>query len=154
MTNKSAEAAIILCKSCNAVNRVPAKRLKENPLCGKCKALLDFPMSPVKITEESFDRETATWPEAVLVFFWARGCELCRTVESVVEDIAFLRAGRIKVLKADVDAVPLLFHRFDIRSTPAFIVFRNNAPIARLEGVPREKRELLQWIEQHIGSAD
>ena len=153
MTNKQTEAAIIVCTSCGAVNRVPVKRLKENPLCGKCKALLDFPMSAIKVTGATFEKETATWPEAVLVYFWAKGCDACRTVESVVDDIAFLRAGRIKVLKADVTAEPTLAERFSVRGTPVFLMIRNSFPIARLDGAPREKIELLQWIEQQIGTA-
>jgi thioredoxin 2 len=152
MTTKQTEAAIIVCGSCAAVNRVPVKRLKENPLCGKCKALLDFPMSTIKVTEATFEKETATWPEAALVYFWARECEACRTVESVVDDIAFLRAGRIKVLKVEVTSEPALAERFSIRGTPVFLIFRNNFPIARLDGAPREKIELLQWIEQQIGT--
>ena len=152
MTTKQTESAIILCSACGAVNRVPAKRLKENPLCGKCKALLDFPMSALKVTAATFEKETAAWPEAVLVYFWAKGCDACRMVESVVDDIAFLRAGRIKVLKTDIASEPALAERFSVRSTPVFLVLRNCFPIARLDGAPREKIELLQWIEQHIGS--
>lgn len=153
MTSKQTETAIILCRSCGAVNRVPVKRLKENPLCGKCKGLLDFPMSAVRITASTFEKETASWPEAILLFFWSKGCAACRSVETVVDDIAFLRAGRIKVLKADVDAEPSLAKQFSVRSTPVFLVLRSSAPVARLDGAPREKIELLQWIEQNLGTA-
>jgi len=43
MTTTSIDAALIRCQSCSAINRVRVKRLRENPLCGKCKNLLDYP---------------------------------------------------------------------------------------------------------------
>jgi thioredoxin 2 len=143
---------MIRCSSCNALNRVPVKRLKENPICGKCKNLLDFPMSSVKVAADSFDREMAAWPETVLAYFWSKNCDMCRSVDSVVDDIAFLRAGRIKVLKVDADADASLALSFSVRSTPTFLVFRNHSQIARLDGVPRDKIELLHWIEQHLST--
>jgi thioredoxin 2 len=152
MTTKQTEAAIILCSTCGAVNRVPVRRLKENPLCGKCKGLLDFPMSAIKVSAATFEKETSSWPEAVLVFFWTKGCDACRAAETVVDDIAFLRAGRVKVLKTDIEAEPALAERYSVRSTPVFLVLRNRYPVARLDGAPREKIELLQWIEQRIGT--
>jgi len=152
MTVKQTEAAIILCRACGAVNRVPVKRLKENPLCGKCKGLLDFPMGPLKATAAVFEKETAAWPETVLVYFHAKGCESCRAVDAVVEDIAFLRAGRILVLKVDIESEPSLAEQFSVCSTPVFLVMRGNYPVARLDGSPRDKIELLQWVEQKLGT--
>ena len=44
-------SAIIACSSCGAKNRVPKGRLKDNPLCGKCKALLRPEILVVKCSE-------------------------------------------------------------------------------------------------------
>lgn len=153
MTTKQIDAAVIRCASCGAANRVPVKRLKENPQCGKCKTLLDFPMSAVKATAETFDHELSIWPEAVLAFFRSPDCADCDLVESVVNDIAFLRAGLIKVLKIDITTEPSLALLFSVRTTPALMVFRNRSQIGRLDGIPRDKGELLPWIEQHMGAA-
>lgn len=150
MTAKQTDAAMIRCAACGSLNRVPAKRLKENPLCGKCGKLLDFPMGAIRATTASFEHETADWPEAVLLYFWSKDCTDCRSVETVIDDIAFLRAGRIKVLKIDQDADPSLAGTFSVQASPVFLLIRNSTPIARLDGAPREKIELLQWIEQHI----
>ncbi len=153
MTTPRTEAALVRCAGCGAVNRVPVKRLKENPLCGKCRNLLDFPVSGVKATAETFDRELTTWPETVLAFFRAPDCPDCGLVESVLDDIAFLRAGLIKVLKIDLATEPSLALLYSVRTAPVLLVFRNRARIARLDGAPRDKRELMPWIEQHIMSA-
>jgi thioredoxin 2 len=151
MTTKPADAALIRCGSCEAINRVPVKRLKENPICGKCKRLLDFPMGPVAAAGD-LETEFLLWPETVLVEFTGRDCAPCRSVAPAVEDIAFLRAGRLKVLRIDITAQPALTAAHSVRTTPTFLLFRNSTQIARLDGVPRDKSELLDWIEQHLSS--
>jgi len=150
MTTKTVDAALIRCGSCSAINRVPVKRLKENPICGKCKKLLDFPMGPVSATPDTLDRELSTWPETVLVEFTSKTCASCKAVDPAIEDIAFLRTGRLKVLRIDTDAHPSLATAHSVRTTPTFLVLRNTAQLARLDGIPREKSELLQWIEQYL----
>ena len=150
MTSRTIDAALIRCAPCGAINRVPVNRLKENPICGKCKRLLDFPMGPVAATADTIEAELSSWPESVLVEFINRDCADCKTVAPAVEDIAFLRAGRLKVLRIDIDGQPALMRAHSVRTTPTFLVFRNAAKVARLDGVPREKSELLQWIEHHL----
>jgi thioredoxin 2 len=71
-------------------------------------------------------------------------------VEPVVGDIAAWRAGRLKVVKVDVDAEPDLAKRFMVKATPTFIVFKNGTQIARMDGAPKEKVELVQWIDQVV----
>jgi thioredoxin 2 len=144
------DAALIRCQSCTAINRVPVKRLKHNPLCGKCKALLDFPMKPVDATASTLDSELATWPETVLVAFWSKECSASKTADAVMSDIAFLRAGRLKVIKVDFDAEPSLALLHSISATPSFIMLRNRVQIARLDGIPKDKVELIQWVETYL----
>lgn len=150
MTTKPVEAALIRCGSCSSINRVPVKRLKENPICGKCKKLLDFPMGPVNATAMTFEQELVSWPETILVEFTSKDCSSCKAVDPAVEDIAFLRAGRLKVIRIDAVSQPSLTKVHAVRTTPTFLVFRNAEQVARLDGIPREKSELLQWIEQRL----
>lgn len=150
MTTTSTDAALIRCQSCNAINRVPVKRLRENPLCGNCKTLLDYPMKPVQATASTFEREVSSWPEAVLVLFRSMECDDCKVAESVMEDVAFLRTGRLKVIKIDAGAEPSIALPYSVVALPTFILLRNGMQIARLDGIPREKIELHQWIEQNL----
>lgn len=69
-------------------------------------------------------------------------------VEPVLNDLAKWRAGRLKILKVDVDAEPGLSSRFTVRATPTFILYRNGAQIARLDGAPKEKIDLVRWVDQ------
>lgn len=144
------DPALLRCKSCNALNRVPAKRLSQNPICGKCKTLLDFPFQAMNTTSASFDQELSSWFETAVVVFWDKQSSLFKTVDPTVADIAFKRAGKLKVLKVDIDAEPGLALRFSVQAAPSFIVFRESKQIGRLDGAPREAAELAKWVEQFL----
>ena len=141
---------ILRCKACWTLNRVPAERLSAQPVCGQCKTALEFPRTPVTATAATFERELFDWPEYALLEFWAKWCGYCRMVEPVVNDLASWRAGRLKVIKVDIDAEPDLAKRFMVKATPTFIMFRNGTQIARMDGAPKEKLDLVQWIDQFV----
>jgi len=141
------DTALLRCRSCKALNRVPIKKLTQNPICGKCKALLDFPFQAVTATAASFDQELASWLETVLVVFWAKGNDLWKMIEPAVADIAFAQAGRLKVIKVDLDAESGLALLFSVQTAPTFLTFRDSKQLGRLDGAPREASELAQWVQ-------
>ncbi len=145
------DSVLIRCTSCGTLNRVPADKLKSRPVCGQCKTSLEFPTSPVNVTTAAFDQELNDWPGTVLVEFWAAWCGYCRMVEPVVNDLASWRAGRMKVVKIDVDAESSLARRFSVRATPTFILYRNGTQVARMDGAPKEKIDLVQWVDRSLG---
>lgn len=143
-----ADAVILRCPSCRALNRVPADKLNSSPVCGQCKARLQFPTRPLNTTTAAFDKELNDWPESVLLEFWAKWCGYCRIIEPVVNDLAAWKAGRLKVLRVEVDAEPALAQRFVVKATPTFVFFKNGKQLGRIDGAPKEKLELVQWVEQ------
>jgi thioredoxin 2 len=142
---------IIRCSSCRTLNKVPADKLGNGPKCGQCKHLLEVPKHPVTGSTANFDREVNDWPEFLLVEFWAKWCGYCRMVEPVMNDMAGWRAGRLKIIKVDVDSEPELARRFVVKATPTFILYRNGKQLARLDGAPKEKIELVQWLDRLMG---
>lgn len=141
----------IRCAQCGTLNRVPAEKLSSHPVCGQCRAGLSFPQVPVDATSATFDRELGDWPGAVLVEFWAKWCGYCRMVEPVVKDLANWRAGTLKIIRVDIDAEPGLAKRYKVHATPTFILFRKGGQIARMDGAPKEKIDLVQWVDHHLG---
>jgi thioredoxin 2 len=141
---------ILRCNACRTLNRVPNEKFSSMPVCGQCKTPLAFPRTPVTATAAGFEREIFDWPEYALLEFWAKWCGYCRMVEPVVNDLASWRAGRLKVVRIDVDVEPVLARRFTVKATPTFILFRNGTQIARLDGAPKEKLELVQWLDQFM----
>jgi len=144
----SDSSVIIRCGSCKTLNRVSSEKLTSRPVCGQCKTPLEFPRAPVNVTAAAFEREIFDWPEFVLLEFWAKWCGFCRMVEPVVNDLASWNAGRLKVVRVDVDVEPGLARRFMVKATPTFVVYKNGTQIARMDGAPKEKIELVQWVDQ------
>jgi thioredoxin 2 len=130
-----AEARSILsrCSHCGQPNRVPAERVVDDPICGRCKRRL-FPHRPVTVTEATWPDEVDNCPIPVLADFWAAWCAPCRTVAPVLEHVAIQRGGRLKVVKVNIDDNPALAARFAVRSIPTLVVLRGGQEIDRIVG--------------------
>jgi len=142
-------SAYIRCRSCRALNRVPAHRLMERPRCGKCKGLLEFPMRPVEATAESFGREVFEWPGVVIVEFWSARCGACALIQPLLESLAHRKAGLVKVVKVKHRKRIFSCQSLSIRSTPTLLVYRNGKMIDELYGALPE-HEMRAWIEATI----
>ena len=129
--------AIIVCPSCGARNRV-RPIVRGFPRCPKCKSKLPW---LVDADAETFAAETrASVP--VVVDFWAGWCAPCRMISPVLEDLAGRQAGKMKVVKVDVDANPTLAARFAARSIPLLVVIREGREVDRIVGaLPRAALE-------------
>ena len=137
---------IITCPNCGAKNRV-RPRQSGVPRCSVCHTLLPW---IVDASPATFDDELqASVP--VLVDFWAPWCGPCRTVSPVVGRIGHEDAGRLKVIKLNVDDAPELSARYEIRGIPLLVLFRDGAEVDRLVGaVARE--QLRQWLDSHLAT--
>jgi thioredoxin 2 len=151
MANNSTNSIMIRCYNCLVLNRVPPDKLLIKPVCGNCKTVLDFPRQPIWAKSESFDRAISHWPETLLLVFTAPVCLFCKIVEPVVDDLAREKAGKLKVMKVDTESDGDLTSRFKIEKTPTFIVYKNGVEIIRVDGAPKDKTDLVKWIENLIG---
>jgi len=143
-------SVILRCSSCGTLNRVPADKLASRPLCGKCRTGLIFPAAPISVSAAAFDKEMNDWQELLLVEFWSPTCGYCRMVEPVVRDLARWKAGRLKVLLVNIQQELPLAQRFEAMATPTFILFRKGRQLARIDGAPQEKIDLVLWVEQFL----
>jgi thioredoxin 2 len=76
--------------------------------------------------------------QLVLVDLWAPWCGPCRMVAPVLERLAVRYAGRIKVVKVNVDHNPRASDRFDARSIPTLVMLRDGVTVARIVGAQTE----------------
>jgi len=84
------------------------------------------------------------------VDFWAVWCGPCRIVAPVVEQLAAEYRGRVKVAKLDVDSNPETAMRYNIRSIPSILFFKDGRHVDTVVGaVP--KPYLRSKIEEHLG---
>ncbi|GAA2251546.1 MULTISPECIES: thioredoxin [Kitasatospora] len=135
----------VRCPECGRTNRLPAAS-RGSPRCGGCKAALPW------ITDAG-DRtfaeiaELATLP--VLVDLWAAWCGPCRLVSPELEQVARDLAGRIKLVKVDVDASPEVARRFDVQAVPTLLVLDLGQVVARQTGAA-PAGVLRDWVERAI----
>ncbi|HUI46240.1 MAG TPA: thioredoxin domain-containing protein [Nitrospirota bacterium] len=145
MSNNS---IIIRCRVCRTLNRTPEEKLASHPVCGHCRTPLEVPRAPINVTTSGYDPQINDWPEIVLAEFWAKWCGYCRAIEPFINELAARRAGRLKIVRVDVDSEPVLARRFTIKATPTFILYRNGRQLARFDGAPARTSELDSWIDR------
>ncbi|MGH2376747.1 MAG: thioredoxin, partial [bacterium] len=108
---------------------------------------------PLAVTEETFEQEVSKAELPVLVDFWAEWCGPCRMVAPIVEELAGEYAGRVKVVKIDVDDNQRLAMRYSIMSIPTLGVFKGGKLVERIVGfMPKQelKRRLDGALEAKV----
>ncbi|MEU6345819.1 thioredoxin [Streptomyces sp. NPDC046977] len=135
----------VACGTCGRTNRVPAAA-QGRPRCGNCRAALPW---IVDAGDEDFAGIAAKTGPVVLVDLWATWCGPCRMVSPALERVARQLAGRIKLVKVDVDRAPALAQRFQVMAVPTLVLLGQGKEITRRAGAAPE-HELRRWVEENI----
>jgi thioredoxin 2 len=121
--------SILTCPNCGARNRIkPSPR--GAPHCGTCGKPLPW---VVDANESTFEVETKAQPTVVLDL-WAPWCGPCRFVSPILAELAREHAGKLKVVKVNVDENQNLAVRFDAMSIPTLVVLRDGKQVDRIVG--------------------
>ncbi len=138
--------SILPCPHCGARNTIrPSDR--GAPHCGKCGQLLTW---VVDADETSFEAESRAAP-TVLVDLWAPWCGPCRFVSPILAELAGDHAGRLKVVKVNVDENPRLAERFGAMSIPTMVVMREGREVDRVVGA-MPKPQLAARLAPYLGA--
>ena len=102
-----------------------------------------------QVTDDSFGADVEQARGLVLVDFWATWCGPCQVVAPVLEQLAVEYAGKARVAKVDVDANQRTAMRFNVRSIPSILFFKDGQHVDTVVGaVP--KQVLTAKIQQHL----
>ncbi len=105
---------------------------------------------PIEVTEDTWDDKVLNSEIPVLVDFWAEWCGPCKMIAPSVHDMAEEFDGQLTVGKLDVDSSPNIAMKYNVRSIPALIFFKDGEPVDQIVGaVP--KGVLKKRVEQVLG---
>jgi len=103
----------------------------------------------VALSDATFDEHVKSSDVPVLVDFWAEWCGPCKMIAPVLEEIAEEQAGKIQIVKLNIDDNLEVTRRFDVMSIPTLILFKDGQPEVRLIGA-KPKGQLLQEISDYL----
>ena len=136
----------IACPACGSTNRVPAARLDDSPVCGRCaKALM--PLEPVALDDAALPGYIANTELPIVVDFWAAWCGPCRMMAPNFAAAA-ARMPHVRFVKVDSDEARQASARLRIRSIPTVVLFLGGEERARVSGA-MSANDLVAWIESN-----
>ena len=103
----------------------------------------------VQLDDATFDEHVKASEIPVLVDFWAEWCGPCKMIGPSLEEISKDYAGRLKVVKLNVDDAPETARRFEVMSIPTLILFKDGEPSLRIIGA-KGKGQLIQEIDPFL----
>ncbi len=90
------------------------------------------------VTDDTFEMEIEKHAGLAVVDFWATWCGPCRMIAPILEQLATEYAGKVKVAKLDVDTNIKTATRFNVRSIPLLLFFKDGKVVDQIVGaVPK-----------------
>jgi thioredoxin 2 len=145
LPSKVPESSVVQCPHCGRKNRLP-RVASGIPRCGGCH-------QPLPWVTEAADDDFAEVAEAaqipVVVDFWASWCGPCRMVSPALQQVAAELAGRVKLVKVNVDEAPKLSERFGVQAVPTLVVLKRGRVVSRQAGAAPAPA-LREWVSNAL----
>lgn len=103
----------------------------------------------IHVTDTSFEQDVLQSDRPVLLDFWAEWCGPCKAIAPLLEEIAGEYAGKVTIAKMNVDENPKTPMRFNVRSIPTLILFKNGKAEGQKIGAGR-KAEFAAFLDSKL----
>jgi len=91
-----------------------------------------------QVSDATFDSEVLKSAVPVLIDFWAPWCGPCRAIAPIVDELATEYAGKLKIVKMNVDDNPRTPAQYGVRGIPNLILFKDGQVQQQIVGaVPK-----------------
>lgn len=101
------------------------------------------------ISDHSFEQEVLKAERPVLVDYWAEWCAPCKMIAPILDEVAKDYAGRLKVVKLNIDQNEETPSKFAVRGIPTLMLFKNGQVLATKVGA-LAKSQLASFIDSYI----
>lgn len=142
------DALHVVCPHCNAVNRIPSERFKQDPKCGKCHRAV-FTGQPVELNSQSFRTHVDRTQIPLVIDFWAPWCGPCLRMAPHYVEAAGTLEPRVRFAKVNTETEQMLGSQFNIRSIPTLMLFQGGREVARQAGA-MASADIVRWIEDRL----
>lgn len=102
-----------------------------------------------QVTDDSFQADVLNSDTPVLVDYWAEWCGPCKSIAPILDEVAKEYAGKIKVMKLNIDENQETPRKFGVRGIPTLMLFKNGSVEAQKVGA-LSKSQLSAFIDSSI----
>lgn len=101
------------------------------------------------VTDGSFDSDVMQSDLPVLVDFWATWCRPCQMITPLLEEVAALYSGKVKILKMNIEENTQTPSKYGVRGIPTLMVFKGGKLVATKAGF-MTKNQISEFLDGHI----
>jgi thioredoxin 1 len=106
-------------------------------------------MGTVAVTDDTFDAEVRNSDVPVVVDFWAEWCGPCKMIGPALEELSNEYAGKVKIVKVNVDENPSSPAQMGVRGIPSLFLFKDGQVVSNKVGAA-PKAALKSWIDSEV----
>jgi len=106
-------------------------------------------MATQAVTDATFDSEVRQSDIPVVVDFWAEWCGPCKQIGPALEELSEEYAGKVKIVKVNIDENPGSPAELGVRGIPALFLFKDGQVVSNKNGAA-PKTAIANWIQSSI----